>query len=153
MPFKSIINKQARHEYEVLDTLEAGIVLTGPEVKSIRKGAVNLRDSHVRIINNQAFIIGLSISPYPNARQEDYDPKQTRKLLLHRRQINTLTGKLEQKNLTLVPLKIYQKNNRFKLELGLARGKKQYQKKETKKRRDIERDARRMVKDHIRYKG
>lgn len=152
MTFEAIKNKKARFDYEILDEIEAGMVLTGPEVKSIRVGRVNLTDAHVRIIGDQAFVIGMAIHPYPHARQEDYDPKQTRKLLLHRKEINRLIGKLEQKNITLIPVKLYQSRNRFKLKLGLARGKKQFQKKEAKKKRDLERDARRSVKHHIRYR-
>jgi SsrA-binding protein len=153
MTFKSILNKKAFHDYEVIDEIEVGIVLTGPEVKSIRLGRASLRDSHVRIIGGQAYVLGLTINPYANARQEDYDPKGSRKLLLHRQEISKLIGKLDQKNITLIPLKIYQKHNRFKLKLGLARGKKQYQKKEVLKQRDLEREARRSIKDRIRYKG
>ena len=134
MSFKSLFNKKVRHEYNIIDTLEAGIVLSGPEVKSIRMGRAQLSDAHVRIIDNQAVLIGMSIQPYPNARQEEYDPKRTRNLLLHRKQINKLIGTLEQKKLTLVPIKLYQTRNRFKLELGVAKGKQEFEKRESKKK-------------------
>lgn len=152
--FSSIINKKARHDYEVLDTLEAGLVLTGPEVKSLRLGRAALKDSHVVITTEgTAKLVNAHISPYQFARLDDYDPTQSRPLLLKKSQIEHLRGKLQQKGISLIPLKIYLKRGRFKVELGLVRGKKQFQKKETKKRKDIERDTRRLFKDHTRYKG
>lgn len=151
--FNSILNKKARFEYEVLDTLEAGIVLSGPEVKSIRLGRAQLQDSHVRIMDNQAKLLNLTIQPYPHARQEDYDPKHTRQLLLHKKEINKLIGFTEQKRVTLIPLKLYQHHNRIKLEIGICRGKKQFEKKESKKREDIKRDTLRHLKEATKYKG
>ncbi len=130
-------NKKARHEYFFEETFEAGIELAGTEVKSIRQGRVNLKDSYVYIKNSEAFIRGMHISPYEQGNIFNKDPLRDRKLLLHKREISKLIGYTQQKGLTLIPTKIYFKNSWVKVEIAVARGKKLYD-----KRRDIaERDA------------
>jgi len=124
-----IVNKKARHEYEILEKWEAGIALKGAEVKSIREGKVDFTDSFIRIKNGEAFIYNLHIAPYSALGQlGNYDPKRERKLLLHRREIRSLSGTLSQKGLTLIPLSIYFKRERVKLEIGLAKGRRLYDK-------------------------
>lgn len=117
-------NKKARHYYELLEFIEAGIVLTGPEMKSIRLGGVNFRDSYVTFRQDEAFIIGLHIAPYANAGYAGNDPDRERKLLMHRREIRILEEKVQQKGLSLVPVDMHFKNGRVKLELALGKGKK-----------------------------
>jgi SsrA-binding protein len=129
-------NRKARHDYHIEDTLEAGMVLTGSEIKSVRAGQVNLRDSYAIIRNGEIWLMNAHIAPYQQASYENHEAKRERKLLLHRREINRLTGKLHEQGLTLVPLKIYLKNSRAKIELGLARGKKEYDKRQTLRERD-----------------
>lgn len=148
---KQLVNKKAWHDYEILEKLEAGIVLTGSEVKSIRLGRAQLKDSFARVTGGEAYAVNLNISEYSFSRNEGYEAKRTRKLLLKKNEIKKLEGKLEQKGLSLVPLRLYERHNRFKLELGLVRGKKEYQKKEVKKRADIKREVEREVK--VRYRG
>lgn len=140
-------NRQARFLYEILETYEAGISLLGTEVKSIRQGKVNLQDGYVIIRQGEAWLLNAHISPYQ--RSGDYfnhDPKRTRKLLLHRKEINKLIGAVEQKGLTLVPLKMYFKSGRVKVLFGLAKGKKLHDKRDTLKRRQDERDMARALK-------
>jgi SsrA-binding protein len=140
-------NRQARFLYEILETYEAGIELVGTEVKSIRAGKVNLRDGYALIRNGEALLINVHISPYEASGQYfNHDPRRTRKLLLHRREINKLIGQVEQKGLTLVPLKMYFKGSWVKISLGLGRGKKLHDKRETLKRRQDEREMARMLK-------
>jgi SsrA-binding protein len=140
-------NKKARFDYEILDTFEAGLVLTGPEVKSVRGGSMGMRGSYVTIANGGVWLIAAHIPRYPQAgAQPDYDPDRSRRLLLHTREIAKLAGKLEQKGFTLVPLEVYTKGNRIKLKFGLGRGKKEYQKKETIKKRESDREVRRALK-------
>lgn len=140
-------NRQARHLYEILDTYEAGIELMGTEVKSIRAGKVNLKDGYALIRNGEAWLINVHISPYEASGQYfNHDPKRTRKLLLHRRELNQLIGQVEQKGLTLVPLKMYFKGSWIKIALGLARGKKIHDKRESLKRRQDEREMARALK-------
>lgn len=148
---RQLVNKKAWHDYEILEKLEAGIVLTGSEVKSIRLGRAQLKDSFARVSGGEAYAVNLNISEYSFSRNEGYEAKRTRKLLLKKNEIKKLEGKLEQKGLSLVPLRLYERHNRFKLELGLVRGKKEYQKKEVKKRADIKREVEREVK--VRYRG
>lgn len=124
-------NRKARHDYHIEDTLEAGMVLTGSEIKSIRAGQVNLRDSYATVRDGELWLMNAHISPYKQATHQNHEPKRDRKLLVHRRQINRLTGKLQEKGLTLVPLKLYLKESWAKVELGLARGKKLYDKRQT----------------------
>lgn len=138
--YQPIINKRARYEYTVLESLEAGIELTGAEVKSLRAGAASLLDSYVALTSRGPTLLNAMISPYKFARNEDYEPKRSRRLLLKRSEIEKLRGKAEQKGVSLVPLRIYLKHNRFKVEVGLVRGKKQYEKREQIKKRDLRRE-------------
>jgi len=140
-------NRKAFHDYSIDETLEAGMVLAGSEIKSIRAGRVNLRDSYVAIRDGEAWLIGCHIAGYAQASYRDHDPLRKRKLLLHRRQIERWRGKVEQRGYTIVPLKLYLKNNRAKVEIGLARGKRQYDKRQAIARRESERDVRRAVKE------
>ena len=141
-------NRKARHNYHISDEIEAGIVLVGTEVKSIREGRVNLKEAYADIKNNEVFLRNLNVTPYPYAYYDNHDPKRARKLLLHRREIDRLTVKLKERGFTLVPLKIYFKNGKIKVQLGLAKGKKLYDKRETIKKRDVERDMNRIKKDY-----
>src|SRR3990167_5331511 len=120
-------NRKARFNYEILETFEAGLVLFGSEVKSIKNGLMNLAGCYINIHDGELYLIGASIAPYqPKNQPADYDPARSRKLLLHKKEIMSLLGKIQQKGLTLVPLKVYNKGRRIKLEFALARGKKQY---------------------------
>jgi SsrA-binding protein len=134
-------NRQARFEYSILETVEAGLALTGTEIKSIRAGRVNLRDAYARIDDGEVWLIGMHISPYEQAGTYfQHDPLRPKKLLLHRREIARLKAELGQKGLTLVPLRLYLKRGRAKLELGLAKGKKLYDKRDSMAERDARRD-------------
>ena len=135
-----IVNKKAFFDYEITDRFEAGIHLVGAEVKSLRNGHAKLEGSYVKVIGSEIYLVGAQIFPYIYARPEDYDPARTRKLLLHKKEIVSLKGKLDGANLTLVPLSWYTKGPLVKLEVGLARGKKQYEKREAKKREDQKRE-------------
>ena len=140
-------NRQARHLYEILETYEAGIELKGTEVKSIRAGKVNLRDGYVLIRNGEALLINVHVSPYEASSQYfNHDPRRTRRLLLPSKEIRKLIGQVEQKGLTLIPLKMYFKGSRVKVLVGLGRGKKLHDKRETLKRRQDERDMARAMK-------
>ena len=129
-------NRKARHDYHIEDSLEAGLVLTGSEIKSIRAGQVNLKDSYGTIRGDELWLVNVHIAPYKQATHYNHEPRRDRKLLLHRREINRLIGKLQEKGLTLVPLKLYLKNGRAKVEMGLARGKRQYDKRQSLRERD-----------------
>lgn len=135
-----IINRRATFDYTILDRFEAGIHLTGPEVKSIRGGHAKLDGAFVKIMGSEAYLVNAHISPYPFARVETCDPKRSRKLLLHKKEIISLKTKLDSANLTLVPLSWYTKGPLVKLEVGLVRGKKQYEKREAKRRADLQRE-------------
>lgn len=135
-------NRKARHEYFVEDTIEAGLVLTGTEVKSIRQGRVNVKESYAAIENGEAFIYGMHISPYEQGNVYNVDPLRKRKLLLHKREIRRLNYVIMQKGYTLVPLRVYIKNGLVKLELAIAKGKKLYDKREDIAKRDAERRMR-----------
>jgi SsrA-binding protein len=140
-------NRQARFLYEILETYEAGIELRGTEVKSIRAGKINLKDGYGLIRNGEAWLLNVHISPYEASGQYfNHEAKRSRKLLLHRREISKLIGKLEQQGLTLVPLKMYFKNSRVKVSLGLARGKKLHDKRESIKKRQDQREISRAMK-------
>ncbi len=140
-------NKRAKFDYEILDSFEAGLVLSGQEVKSVRGKRMSLAGSFVHIRSGAAWLVNAHIPKYEKAgKLVDYDPDQTRKLLLHKRELTRLSGKFDQKGLTLVPISVYTKGPTIKLEFGLARGKKQHQKKETIKNRDIDRDIQRSFK-------
>lgn len=141
------VNKRAKFDYEILDTVEAGLVLSGQEVKSIRAGRMSLMGAYVTIANGAARLIGSHVQRYPQAGpQPDYDPDRSRLLLLHKRELAKLAGKMEQKGLTLVPISVYTKGSKIKLEFGIGRGKKQFEKKEQIKRRDVDREVRRALK-------
>ncbi|MBN1219518.1 MAG: SsrA-binding protein SmpB [Anaerolineae bacterium] len=138
-------NRKARHDYLIEDTFEAGMVLTGSEIKSVRAGQVNLRDSYAALRDGELWLVNAHIAPYKQASQQNHEPRRDRKLLMHRREINRLTGKLQEKGLTLVPLQIYLKNSRAKVELGLARGKKMYDKRDSLRERTDRRQMEREV--------
>jgi len=139
-------NRKAFHDYHVLDTFEAGIVLLGTEIKAIREGRVNLRDSFARVEDGEVFLYNVNISPYSHRGYADHEPLRRRKLLLHRDEIRKLIGKTVEKGMTLVPVRLYYKNGRVKVALGLAKGKKDYDKRETIKRREADRETRAAVK-------
>lgn len=138
-----IINRSALHDYTISDRLEAGIKLTGPEVKSVKGNRVSLTGAFVRIMGTEAYLVNAQIQPYIFARIENYDPRRTRKLLLSKQEITALKGKIEGANLTLVPLSLYTKHGLIKLEIGLGRGKKQYEKREVLKKKDALRELER----------
>ncbi len=141
------VNRQARHDYFIEETFEAGLVLQGWEVKSLRAGRVNLKESYVLIKDGEAWLFGAHITPLPSASTHvDADPTRTRKLLLHKRELNKLIGLVERRGYTLVPLKLYWKNNLVKLEIGLAKGKKLYDKRAAEKERDWQREKQRLLK-------
>lgn len=141
-----IENRKARAEYQLIDTFQAGVVLSGAEVKSVRAKHGSLQGSFVKPIGGELFLVNCLISPYQFARQEDYDDRRTRKLLLHRRELIKLQEAARQKGRTLVPLSLELVNNKIKLNFAVARGKKQYERKEELKRRDLAREARREMK-------
>ena len=141
-------NKKAYHDYFVEDTYEAGIVLVGSEVNSIRQGALNLRDSFVIIKNGEAFVIGMHVSPYKMGSYFNVDARRTRKLLLNRAEINKLRGKVEQKGFTLIPLKVYFKESLVKIELGLCRGKELHDKRASIKEKENNRNLQRIIKEY-----
>ncbi|MEM7344097.1 MAG: SsrA-binding protein SmpB [Chloroflexota bacterium] len=138
-------NRRARHDYLIEDRLEAGLVLTGTEIKSIRNGQVNIRDSYATIRDGEIWLVNANIAPYKQASHQNHDPGRDRKLLLHRREINRLTGKLQEKGLTLIPLQLYLKKSRAKIELGVARGKKLYDKRQSLRQRDDQRQIERAM--------
>lgn len=141
-----ILNRKARYDYEIEDTYEAGIVLTGTEIKSIRKGKANIKDSYVIIRNQEAYLINTHISLYEEGNRFNHEETRTRKLLLHKKEILKLGDKLEIEGYTIVPLKIYFSKGRAKIQIGVAKGKKNYNKKETIKERDIKREQERYMK-------
>ncbi|MEI7772295.1 MAG: SsrA-binding protein SmpB [Chloroflexales bacterium] len=144
-------NRKARHDYDIEETYEAGIVLTGSEIKSVRAGRINLRGSYARIFNEELYLYDSHISPYEQSGTYfNHEPTRPRKLLMHRREINRLDGLIRQKGLTIVPLKVYFKGRRAKLELGVARGKKNYDKREDIAKRDSQRDIERAMKSRDR---
>ena len=134
-------NKKALHDYFVVQKFEAGIALTGTEVKSLRAGRANLKDSYVTIKNGEAFLFGAHISPYTHGNLENHDPERTRKLLLHRRELEKLKKETTEKGLTVVPLRLYFKGAKVKAEIAVVRGKKQYDKRETEKKREADRET------------
>ena len=134
-------NRKALHEYFVLQKVEAGIALTGTEVKSLRDGAVNLKDSYVSFERGEAFLTGAHISPYAHGNRENHDPERTRKLLLHRREIEKLRTQVAEKGLTVVPLRLYFKGGRVKAEIAVVRGKKLFDKRDSEKKRELDREA------------
>ena len=143
-------NKKAYHDYFVLQKLEAGMELTGTEVKSLRDGKANLKDSYVIVKENQAYLLGAHISPYTHGNIQNHDPERTRKLLLHRREIEKLKVQTTEKGLSVVPLRLYFKGNRVKVEIGVVRGKKLFDKRETEKKREADRETAAAIKENRR---
>ncbi len=135
-----ILNRKARHDYFVEETMEAGIVLTGTEIKSIRSGSANIKDSYAVIKSDEVFLLNMFISPYKEGNQFNHDERRTRKLLLHKKEIKKLKEKIEMQGFTLVPLKVYFKDNKAKISLGVCRGKKNFDKRETIKERNQKRE-------------
>ena len=140
-------NRKARHDYHVEETYEAGIALQGTEVKSIRAGKVNLRDSFARVDKNELFLYNMHISPYEQGNIANHDPIRTRKLLMHKMEIKRFIGLIKEKGYTLVPLKLYLKNGKIKVELGLAKGKKLYDKRKTLQEKTAKREIERAFRD------
>jgi SsrA-binding protein len=134
-------NKKALHEYFVLQKLEAGLELTGTEVKSLRDARAELKDSYIIFKNGEAFLFGAHISPYKHGNIQNHDPERTRRLLLHRREIEKLHAQVQEKGLTVVPLRLYFKGNRVKAEVAVVRGKKLHDKRETERRKEADREA------------
>jgi SsrA-binding protein len=145
-----VTNRSAFHEYHILSKYEAGVALQGTEVKSIRAGQVQLKDSYVSVRDGEAWLFNMHISPYAYGNRENHDPVRTRKLLLHRREIERLGEETSTKGMTLVVTRVYLKNGRVKLEIGVARGKKLYDKRETEMRRTIDRETRAQLKERNR---
>jgi len=139
-------NRKARHDYEIIETLDAGLVLTGTEIKSLRGGKGNLRDSYARVENGEVWIHNFHISPYAQGNRQNVDPLRVRKALLHREEIRRLIGKTREKGLTIIPLKIYLDHGLAKVEFGLARGKRQYDKRDAIAERETDRERERALK-------
>ena len=139
-------NRKAFHDYFVLQKVEAGIALTGTEVKSLREARVNLKDSYVAFDRGEAFLVGAHISPYSHGNRQNHEPERKRKLLLHRREIDRLEGQVVEKGLTIVPLRLYFKGGRVKAEIAVVRGKKLFDKRESEKRRELDREAEAAIK-------
>lgn len=141
-----VINREAKYNYFILEEIECGIVLTGTEIKAIRGGKVNLKDSYAVIRRNEVYLLNTHISEYKEGNIFNHDPRRSRKLLLHKKEILKLNDKINQEGLTLVPLKLYFKKNKVKILLGLCKGKKTYDKRETIRNRDLERETRKLNK-------
>ena len=144
------LNRRARHDYAIEQTIEAGLVLTGTEIKSIRAGRANLAEAYARIEHGEAWLIGAHIAPYEQGNRNNHEPTRTRKLLLHRDQISELIGRTQAKGFTLVPLRLYLRDGMAKLEIGIARGKKTHDKRRAIAERDARRDLARETKARIR---
>src|SRR5437868_9612493 len=150
---KEIVNnRHAFHEYHILDKYEAGIALKGTEVKSVMSGRIQLKDSYVSVRDGEAWLFNAHISPYSHGNRENHEPLRTRKLLLHKREINKLDEASARQGMTLVATRVYMKNRHIKLEIGVARGKKLYDKRETELRRTVDREARAQLKERTRSK-
>jgi SsrA-binding protein len=145
-----VTNRAAFHEYHILEKYEAGIVLTGTEVKSVRAGHIQLKESYVAVREGEAWLFNAHVSPYSHGNRENQDPVRTRKLLLHRREIDRLEEEATVKGMTLVVTRVYMKRGRVKFEVGVARGKKLYDKRETEMRRTLERETRAQLKERVR---
>ncbi|HVO70980.1 MAG TPA: SsrA-binding protein SmpB [Aggregatilineaceae bacterium] len=143
-------NRKARHDYEILDTYEAGLVLTGSEIKSIRAGHVNLREGFVQLRGSELWLLNVHIATYDQAGQFGHDPLRPRKLLLHRKEINRIAARVQEKGLTIVPTMLYLTRGLAKVEIALARGKRQYDKRESLRRRDSQRQIERTLREHDR---
>lgn len=144
------VNRRATHDYFIDDRMEAGLVLTGTEIKSIREGRVNLREGYARIVDGEAWLVNVHIAPYEQGNRYNHEPLRDRKLLLHRDEIAQLIGRVRQRGYTLIPLSIYLKHGRAKVELGLARGKREYDKRESIARREAQREIERGLRDRNR---
>ncbi len=140
------VNKKARRDYEIVDTLEAGVMLQGSEVKSVRSGSINLKESYVRLQRGEVFLVGCHISPYSHAPVDAHEPTRDRKLLLHDYEIKRMIGQIEQKGLTIVPLRVYFKKGRCKIEIAVGRGKKFYDKRQDVKQKEADREMERALK-------
>ena len=138
-----VMNRKAHHEYDIVDRIEAGIVLAGSEVKSMRDGRANLTDAYAHVVKGEVWLTGMHVSPYKEATDQNHEPLRERKLLLHRNEIKKLARRAEEKGFTLIPLRLYFKNGKVKVELGVARGKRQYDKKQAIAQRDAKRDMER----------
>ena len=143
-------NRKAYHDYHIDETHEAGVVLTGTEIKSVRAGSVNLRDSYAQVRNGEMWLMNVHIAPYEPASRQNVDPYRDRKMLMHRKEIMRLFGRAQEKGLTLIPLRLYLKKNKAKVEIGLARGKKEYDKREAIAKRESAREIDRAVKERTR---
>jgi len=144
---KKIINRRARYDYHLLEKFEAGVALTGAEVKSVKAGKMSLSESFARIIGGEAWLLNAYINPYPFADNRDYDPQRSRKLLLHKNELLKLTQQTKEKKLTIVPVSCYTKGRKIKLEIALARGKKKHDKREAKRKKAIEREIEQALKN------
>ncbi len=142
------VNRKARHDYSFSDEYEAGMVLVGSEVKSIRSGGVNLKDAYASIKNNEVWVHNMHISPYPYAYYGNHDPFRIRKLLLHKSEIKKLIGKTTEKGLAMIPMSLYFKNGKIKMKLGLGKGKRMYDKRQSLKNREADREMHRVNKHH-----
>ena len=140
-------NRKASHDYTILETIEAGMVLTGTEIKSVRQARINLKDGYVSLKQGEAFLVGVHISPFEHGTLFNHDPLRTRKLLLHKKQINYLLEQVKQAGNTVVPLKVYIKNGVAKLLIGVAKGKKNYDKRDALKQKDMKREIDRAMKE------
>lgn len=143
-------NRRARHDYHILDKLEAGIALLGTEVKAVREGKIQLKDSYIEIREGEAYLVGAHISPYSHGNRENHDPDRPRKLLLKRREIDKLFGRITLQGQTCIPLSVYLKGNLVKLEIALAKGKKLYDKRQAEKARILDKEAREAVSERRR---
>ena len=143
-------NRKAYHDYHILETFEAGIALLGTEVKGIREGRANLRDSYARVDGGEVWLFNVHINPYTHRGYVDHDPKRKRRLLLHKHEIRKLIGKTGEKGLTLVPTRMYFKNGKIKVAIALAKGKQAHDKRETIRRREVDRETRAAVKERVR---
>lgn len=135
-------NRRARHDYEILETCEAGMVLSGTEVKSIRQGKIQLKDSHVELKNGEPYLVGAHVSPYSHGNRENLEPERARKLLVSKRELGKLFSKAQASGMTVVPLEVHLKGNWIKVVIALAQGKKEYDKRESEKRRELDREMR-----------
>ncbi len=141
-------NRKAFHDYFIVETVEAGIVLTGTEIKSVREGKVSLRDGYATLRDGEVWMISVHIAPYDHGHRDNHEPRRERKLLLHRREIERLVSKVNERGWTIVPIRMYLRRNKAKVELALVRGKRLYDKREAIAQRDSERDLRRTLKEY-----
>ena len=144
-----IVNRKARFEYTIQETFEAGIVLTGAEVKSIKSGRLKLDDAYVKIINNELWLVNANIPPYQYSDNTNYQPDKSRKLLVHKKELLSLTKKIEGRNMAIIPVSCYNKGPRIKLQIGIGKGKKQWEKRDKIKKHDMDREIERLVRQKI----